>query len=158
MAWANSGIFTNTIKDICTGTALDLDADTFYVALYDNTTTPAFDAASASTYYNSGQWVSATYEVFGTNWAAGGVTAGGAMTLTAASPGAGQLKFDFAGDISVATTTVSDAYGCLVYDQTDANDQGICAVYFGGTAYSTVAGTFAITWDTNGVFYLDLVP
>ena len=155
MAWTVSGAFTNGFKDVFTGTALDLDTDTFVVALYNNSITPAYDAASASTYYNTGAWATAQ-EVYGTGWAQGGISPGTPQfTLTAGSPAATQLKFDFP-DISQPTTTLTNAYGCLIYDGTDVNDQGICGVYFGGTAYSTVAGTFAITWDTNGVFYLDL--
>lgn len=158
MAWSGSGIFTSTIRDILDGTAdIDLDTDSFKVALFNNSVTPDFDASSANTAYGAGTW--ASNEVTGTGWSAGGVALT-ANDLTGASPAAGQVKWD-AGDVNESGTTLSNIYGCLIYDDTIASpvaDQGLVAVYFSAGPYNTVNGTLTITWDSNGIFYIDLVP
>jgi hypothetical protein len=157
MAFAGSGMFTATLADILDNTtAIDLGSDSFKLALYNNSATPDFSVTSANTAYGAGVW--ATNEVTGTNWAAGGVALSG-NALTANSPGAGQVKWD-ATDVSVASVTVSNAEGCLIYDDTIATpvaDQGLLVIDF-GAAYSATAGTFAITFDSNGICYFDVVP
>jgi len=160
MSWSASGVFGQTLADILDNTtAIDLGSDTFKVALYTNSITPDFDAAAASVAYDTGQWATAQ-EAYGTNWAQGGVALSG-NALTVGSPAAGQLKWDCT-DVSEATTTVSTAfYGCLIYDDTIATpvaDQGLLAIYFGGTSYTTDTGTLSITFDSNGVWYLDYTP
>jgi hypothetical protein len=59
--------------------------------------------------------------------------------------------FDSADTVSANnTTTLTNAYGCLVYDDT-TGDQGICFNYFGG-ANSVTSGTFTIVWNASGIF------
>lgn len=123
--------------------------DTINVALFNNTLAPSPDTDPA-TYgvapYNAN-------EVTGTGWAAGGVALGSpTMTLVA---GVG-IMFD-ANDVSQASTTLTGAQGCLVYDNTLSPKCGIVLVNF-GAAYSTSNGTFGITWDVNGVARIDLTP
>lgn len=158
MAWAGSGIFTQTIADILgQTTAMDLNTDSFKIALFDNAVTPAYDASAATVAFNTGTWTTGN-EVSGTGWASGGVVLS-TPTLTVADPAAGQLSWD-AVDVSETNTTLSGFFGCMIYDDTIASpvvDQGLVAVDF-GQSYSTVAGTLTITWDANGIFYLDLVP
>lgn len=160
MAWTTSGIFVYTIKDTLDGTdPHDLNTDTLKLALFDNTITPDYDAVSASTAYNTGQWlVAAEVDNGGGNWPAGGYTLV-SPSITPVSPGAGQVKFD-ADDVSAASVTLSDFYGGLIYNTsaTTVTNQGVCGIYFTGAPYSTTSGTLTITWDTNGIFYLDLVP
>lgn len=157
MAFGGSGMFTATLADILNNvTAFDLSDDTFNLALYDNNATPDFSVTSANTAYGAGVW--ASNEVTGTNWSAGGVALSG-NAITANSPGAGQVKWD-ATDVSVASVTVSNAEGCLIYNatvSTPVDDQGLLVIDF-GAAYSATAGTFAITFDANGIFYADIVP
>jgi hypothetical protein len=159
MAWSGSGLFTSTMRDILDATtAMDLNTDTFKIALFNNSVTPAYDAASASTAFNTGTWVLAN-EVSGTGWASGGVALTG-VTLSGAAPAAGQMKWD-ATDVSQASTTLSTIHGCLIYDDTIAApvaDQGLIAIAFSGAPYSTVNGTLTITWHADGIWYLDLVP
>jgi len=62
-----------------------------------------------------------------------------------------------AADVSASTTTLTNAFGCLVYDDTLSPKAGIIAINF-GAGYSTVAGTFAITWDTLGLARIDTTP
>ena len=121
-------------------------ADALKIALYDNAYPQTIDTVALA--------YSATNEVTGTNWPAGGValsTTGLGLTSVA---GTG-VKFD-AVDVSVASTTISTAaYGCLIYDATVTN-RGIVAVYFGGTGYTTNNGTFGITWNASGIFTIQL--
>lgn len=126
--------------------------DTFKVALYNNTpngsgTPPAmFSVALASAVYLVGDWVTGN-EVSGTGWAAGGQTL--ATPATTESP-TGTLMWT-GGNISVSGTTLTNAFGCLIYDSTLATKYGLCAIPF-GASYSTTAGTFGITWASAGIF------
>ena len=167
MAWSASGMFTATIADLLTGTisnsTFDLDAaNNLKIALYDNSITPNFEAAAASAAYGAGVWASTggqtgTAQVFHTGqWAQGGVVlASGAVTR----PGAGIVMFDAADTASGSSATMSNIYGGLIYCDaltTPVADQGLLAVYFGGTAYSVTNGIFTIQWDANGIFRLDV--
>lgn len=157
MAWSNSKIFRAYLADIIANTtALDVGADTMKAALYDNDITPDQDAASASTAYNTGQWVASGNEVSdGTNWDAGGEPLTG-VSINSAT--AATVFFD-ATDTPQggATTTLANVYGCLVYSNigTPVANQGVCFNYFGGVQGVT-AGTFTIVWHSNGVFRFTL--
>ena len=150
MAVTASGLFFPTFRDQfdVSNLGLDLDLETHKVALFDNTITPAFgsDTAYGVAPYNAN-------EVSGTGWAAGGVVLLG--TGISESP-AGTFMWD-ATDVSEATTTLTDARACLIYDAVSAGDEAIVLVDFTAD-YSTVAGTFAITWDVLGIFTIDLTP
>ncbi len=155
MAFGGSGFFTQSVADILSQTAaIDWGTVTWNIALFNDTATPDFTVTAANTAYGVGVW--STNEVTGTGWAAGGpalVTS----APTKESPGAGQVIMD-ATDVSEASTTLSSAEGCLIYMGSLAApvvDQGLLVVDF-GAAYSTTNGTFAVTWDSNGVAYLDL--
>lgn len=149
MAVTASGLFYPTIRDIfdTSQIAIDLDLETHKGALFDNTITPSFstDTAYGSAPYNAG-------EVTGTNWAAGGV----ALTGTAVSESpTGTMMFD-ATDVSVASTTISNARCYVLYADALA-DQAIVLINFGAD-YSTSNGTFGIQWAAGGVFAIDLTP
>lgn len=166
MAWSGSAMFRafvqyNLLRD--DGVTLQnydgLEADTLKVALYDNDITPDKDASMATTGYNSGssQWVASGNEVTdsdgSSDWSAGGVTLGS----KAYSTGAGYVMFDAADATHSNTVTISNAYGCLVYDDDTTTagshiaDQGVTYHYFGG-AQSVTTGTFTIVWHANGLF------
>jgi hypothetical protein len=154
MAWSNSKIFSATIEDIFENTtALDADSDAWKAALFDNTITPSQTVASASTAYNAGVWnAGGVFDV--TGWPAVGrplvVTSGFASNV---------YTFDSADTVSVnSTTTLVNAYGCLIYDDTLAApvaDQGLCYNYFGG-ANTVTSGTFTIVWNASGIAFLTL--
>ena len=60
--------------------------------------------------------------------------------------------------MAARTTTLTNAYGCLVYSDTRTTpvaDQGICFNYFGG-ANSVTSGTFTIVWNASGILALTL--
>ncbi len=152
MAITASGLFVSTMVDVfdTTQLALDLDLETHKGALYDNTITPDFDASAANAAFGAGAFASG--EVFGTNWASGGV----ALTGTTFTGSSGTATFD-ATDVSVASTTITNARGYLLYADALAGNNAIVLVNFGAD-YSTVAGTFAVTWHANGVWLVDLTP
>jgi hypothetical protein len=152
MAVTASGLFVATFVDALDTTqlALDLDLETHKTALFSNTITPDFDAAAASAAYGAG--VFASNEVSGTGWSAGGVALAG-TTFTGAS---GTATFD-ATDVSQASTTLTNARCALIYADALAGNNAIVLINFGGD-YSTVSGTFAITWNASGIFTLDLTP
>lgn len=153
MAWSNSKIFMAFIEDAFENTAaLDLNADTFKAALYDNDITPSQTVTSANTAYGAGQWVAAGNEVTdGTNWD----TAGEPLTGVSSTFASNVFTFDAADTPQGgASCTLANVYGCLVYDDTlttPVADQGICYNYFGG-AQSVTAGTFTIVWNSAGLF------
>ena len=155
MAWSASKIFVSTIEDMLENTtALDLNADTFNVALFNDTITPDQTVVSASTAYGAGVW--ATGEVSDTTeWPAGG-QALGSVTF---APTSNVLTFDAADEVSDGTSaTLAAVFGCQIYDAsvaTPVDDQGICYLYFGGTN-SVTDGTFTVVFNASGIFTLTL--
>lgn len=154
MAFSASGLFVNpwigklqgaSGQNFQLGTAGT--PDTFKVALYNNTVSTApYSAALASAVYLVGDWVTGN-EVSGTGWAAGGQTL--STPATTESP-TGTIMWT-AGNVSVSGTTLSNVFGCLVYDNTLATKYGLCGIAF-GASYSTTSGTFGITWAAAGIF------
>jgi hypothetical protein len=129
-----------------------LTTDTVKAALFNATGTPDRDAATASTGYNTGQWVTANEVTGASEWVAGGRAL--ASTGLTASAG-GIVTFSAANLAGSASVTMSGIQGCLVYDDTISGgtvaDQGVCYNYFGG-AQSVTAGTFTLNWSPSGVF------
>lgn len=158
MAWTNSKMFREWPAQMAqvSGTGYTgLDSDTVKAALYDNDITPDNNASVGLTAYGTGQWVAAGNEVVDTlnsNWTAGGRTLASKTFSTAT---AGTMIFDAADTAGGGTLTITNAYGCLVYDDTITGgtvaDQGVCFNYFGG-AQSVTSGTFTIVWSVNGIF------
>lgn len=150
MAVTASGLFLPTWIDILdvTQLAVDLDAETHRIALFDNTITPNFstDTAYGVIPYNAG-------EVTGTNWPAGGVLL---TTTTVSESPAGTLMFD-AADVSVASATFTGARAGLIYADALVGNNALLLVNF-GSDYSPNNGTFTIQWAAAGVFALDLTP
>lgn len=151
-----SGLYVANFIDILDATqlAIDLSLTTHKLALYNSTKTPNF---STDVGY------SATNEVSGTGWAAGGVAlsaaaAGATSTApTVTESPTGTLMYDMTNDVSVASTTLTNAAGVLLYADALAGDNAIVMVNFGSN-FSTVNGTFGIQWAAGGVFNIDLVP
>lgn len=155
MAWANSKMFqrflTNMIGNVL---AIDYDADTFKIALYNNSITPDNDVSTdVLTGYNgaASQWVTANEVIDssggGTDWPAGGVALG-TKSLDVAT--ADFVAIRAANVSSGATADIASAFGGLVYDDTLVNKPGMCYNYFGGTN-SVTNGTFTVVWHVNGI-------
>jgi hypothetical protein len=64
------------------------------------------------------------------------------------------MRFDAADLAGGGNVTLTNAFGCLVYDNTISGGtvakQGVSFNYFGG-AQSVTAGTFTIIWHANGI-------
>jgi hypothetical protein len=155
MAWS-SKIYSAAITDALNGTALfDLNSHTFKVALFGNVAkTPDQTVASASTAYNAGVWASdGVFDV--TGWPAVGRDLAGVASGFASNV----YTFDANDTVSAnATSTITAAYGCLVYDDTLAApvaDQGLCFNSFGGS--NTVTnGQMTVVWAATGILTLTL--
>lgn len=155
MAWANSKIFSAFPTDAFNNTAaLDIDTDALKAALFDNSITPSQTVASASTAYAAGVWASG-----GVLDASGWPAVGRPLASVTSTFSTNVYTFDAADTVSAnSTTTLTNAFGCLIYDDTLAApvaDQGICYNYFGG-ANSVVSGTFTIVWNASGIMALTL--
>src|SRR5512135_3039023 len=117
MAWTESGLFYATLRDTLKSSGNIVggwDATTSKIALYNNSYTHAFQADPSS--------YASTNEVSGTGWAAGGVLVSAAATgSTSLSPAFSivgsepttTLKFTYGANLSVASTTLTNAYGCI---------------------------------------------
>jgi len=148
VAWTESGLHAATLNTILanSGATVNWTATTNKFYLTSNSETPAFNEAQGSAIY------SATNEVSGTGWAAGGIAvsalaAGGtslapALTVTGPTPSAANWT---ASNVSVATTTLTGAFGGYFYSTAFSNYL-IIGIWFGGSSYSTAGGTFAVTW------------
>jgi hypothetical protein len=154
MAWTNSKIFREWMVTAyqAAGTGFTgLDSDTVKVALFNNSVTPDQDAAVASTGFNTGTWTTGNEVIDATNWVSGG-RALASKTFT--TPSAATFRFDAADLAGGGNVTITNAFGCLVYDDTitagTVADQGVSFNYFGG-AQSVTAGTFTIIWHANGI-------
>lgn len=164
MAWTASAVFREWPKSIMgqgqTAAVLPagyagLGADTAKVALFNNSITPDKDAVLTQTGFNSAssQWLTANEVTDATNWVSGGRTL---ASKTFTTPSTGVFMFDAADLAGGGTVTLTNAYGCLVYDDTitagtgGIADQGVSYNYFGG-AQSVTAGTFTIVWNANGI-------
>ena len=128
-----------------------LDSDTVNVALFNNSVTPDKDAAVASTGFNAGTWTTTNEVTDATNWVSGG-RALASKTFT--TPATGVCMFDAADLAGGGTVTITNAFGCFVYDNTisggSVSKQGVCFNSFGGGA-SVTAGTFTVQWSANGI-------
>lgn len=161
MAWTNSKIFTSYLTDIINNTtAMDLDTDALIeAALFDNTITPSQTVASASTAYGAGVWAAGGVVDTGTSTPAGWPALGRPLASVTSVFATNVYTFDAADTVSAnSVTTLTNAYGCLVYDKTivaPVSGQGICYNYFGG-ANSVTLGTFTIVWNASGIFALTL--
>jgi hypothetical protein len=151
MAWSNSKVFRQYLADSLNRTAaLDLNADSFKVALYNNTITPDNDVTAANSAYNVGQWATANEQFEAGQWAQGGVVLTSVVVDVAT---ADVVMFDAADTVSGSAADLANVYGDLVYDDTITTpvaDQGVCYNYFGG-ANSVVNGTFTVVHSTNGI-------
>jgi hypothetical protein len=121
---------------------IEADADTFKIALLDNTHTPDQDAHD---YFSD----VVADEVSGTGYTAGGATlASFAATYDA---GTNTIKLD-ATDPSWASSTITARYA-VIYDATPGTDATRPLLVFidFGADVSTTNGTFSITFNASGI-------
>jgi hypothetical protein len=158
MAITASGLYVQNMIDELDVTNLGFDwtLTTHRLSLISNVATPNFDTDTV--------W-SATNEVSGTGWAAGGVllsaaAAGGTSTVpTLTVSPAGTMMYDM-NDVAVSGTTVTSARAVRLYADaltTPTADALIVLINFGAD-FSTNNGTFGIQFPGTGVIALDLTP
>ena len=111
----------------------DLEADTIKIALYTSSAT----LGAATTAY------SATNEISGTGYTAGGVTLTSATVATSGTT----AYVDF--DNPEWTTATFTARGALIYNDTTAADNSIAVLDFGGD-FTVSSGTFRVVFPAPG--------
>jgi hypothetical protein len=145
-AFSLSGMYLVNWIDILDATqlAIDLSLTSHRWAMYTNTLTPNFSSDSA---------YSATNEVTGTGYTAGGQTI--VSPTTTESP-TGTLMYDMADQVWASPTSVT-ARGAILYADALAGNNLIVAMTF-GSDFTSTAGTFTIQFNALGVLTLDLTP
>ena len=116
-------------------------ADTFKAALYTTTASPAINAATIA--------YSATGEVSGTGYTAGGVTVTNATNpaSTNSSATAGVGYWTPSGNLVYTTVTLTTAFDTvLIYNSTQSN-KAVSVHTFG--SQTVTAGTFTLTMPSN---------
>jgi hypothetical protein len=157
---ATSAIFQqamlNPIAGRCWSTAVptsyvSLSADVVKVALFNNTTTPDKTVSAATSCFNTGVWTTTNEVTDVTNWTSGGRTASAGKAFTI-DTGSSSICFQATAVAGGGNVTITNAYGCLVYDSTISSpqSQGLCYNSFGGSAQGVAAGTFTVLWATVG--------
>lgn len=149
MGWTASGLYADVFQKGLSGNlVLNLALATHKICLHNNTDTPDYTAVAAA--------FSSTNEVYGTGWATGGVllsaaASGGGSTSPAVSQSPSKTVMWDMADVSVATTTLTAARGAKIYADALTPKAYIIGIWFGGSDYTTSAGTFAITFNVLGV-------
>ncbi len=146
MAFGNSGWYLLNWIDVFDATqlAIDLSLTSHKFALYTNTASPNFSADSA---------YSATNEVSGTGYTAGGTVIASPTT----SDSSGSWVFDAADTSWGPGATFSSARGYILYADALAGNNTILGVTFGAD-YGVTNGTFTIQHPGGGISALDLTP
>jgi hypothetical protein len=175
MAYTLSGLYLHTVAALFSSTAitgaLNFASATNKISLVSSAATDG--SAPVNFSIADSHWVT-TQEVSGTGWASGGVVLNVAATgatstvpvMSESTVTAGSLRMALTNNISVASTTLTNAQGCIFYSDpttapSDLADAMIVSVCF-GSAYSTNNGTFGITFTTDGSYYdifkMDITP
>lgn len=133
MAFTGSFMCTSFKKELLNGThVIAVTAgDTFKMALY--TSTATMDASTTA--------YSATDEVTGTNYTAGGVSMTNVDPLSSGTTGYTQFA-----NVTFTNVTLT-ARGALVYNSSKTN-KAVCVLDFGSDKTAT-AGDFVVTMPTN---------
>lgn len=138
MAWTTSGWYVDTLRlELAEDIALDLELLTHKLALYTNSLTPDFSAAAPG--------YSATNEVSGTNYTAGGLVITG-TTLTAAS---GFVTWD-GNDVQWSASTITGVRGGIAYADSLAGNNSIVGINFGAD-YATNDGALLVAFNSSGI-------
>jgi hypothetical protein len=151
MAWTESGLFFATWRDMLTNViAGDLTLTSQKISLVSNSETPDFVSVT-----DPSTWTSAN-EVTGTGWVTGGVAlsaaaAGGTSTAPTVTQSPSKTLMWDMGNVSVPSTTLSNVVGMYIYFDSLAPKAKSIGIWFGGSGYTTTAGTFGVTWATTGV-------
>jgi hypothetical protein len=177
MVYAKSAWYTQSLLYALTGAAMTGSPSTMtwpvgsgndqyqYLSLHSSSGT---DYTTGELQYGAATttiaWVN-TNEITGTGWATGGVqlstaAAGSSVASTFSQFGSGPygLEYNWANPLSVASTTLTGVYGCIMYWHgiTAPVSKPMFLELCFGSAYNTVAGTFGITPSGSGLSQLTL--
>lgn len=145
MAWPGSSkVLTYTVLasfNKLTG-AMDMDADTFKIALYGNGTPVNTGTTLASTEYGA-TWNTCT-EATASGYTAGGV----ALTAPTSVQSGNQWIFACTTAASWTVTSALSAYGALIYDNTVSGNPGLGFLDFLGVQ-TVSTGAFNVAFAPN---------
>jgi len=149
MAWTASGLYASALGLVLPqASAVNWNVGSNKFFLTSTSDTPLYSSTATAGIYAT------TNECTGTGWAAGGV----AVSALAAGPATIAPNFTIttgppvilnwnATNVSVPATTIATAtFGGYFYS-TQVSNLKIIGIWFGGSGYTTSAGTFAITWS-----------
>lgn len=158
MAWSAGGIYAAVLNlNLAGATPAPWNLTTNKFFLTNNSDTPNYAQAAAAAIYASAN------EVSGTGWAAGGVAVSAlgagatsiAPALSVTGPGPSVTAWS-ASNVAVSGTTLTSAFGGYFYWAAGGTQYKYIGIWFGGSGYSTTAGTFAITWSGSGIAAITL--
>ncbi len=143
----NAGIHFWTSHSRGDGTTIN--ADTFKIALFTNSSSIDADTTGYST----------SNEVSGTNYTAGGEALSSVTIGLADNSSSVPTAFIDMADVTWSSATITDARGALIYNSTLANagtagttthaaKPAVCVINFGADSSSS-AGNFTVTMPTN---------
>ena len=137
----NGGHQFGTITLVSRGSLTAPTTDTFKAALYTTTASPAINAATAT--------YSATGEVSGTGYTAGGiaVTNATAPTATNSSSTAGVAYWTPSANLVYTTVTLTTAFDTVLIYNSTQNNTAVSVHTFG--SQTVTAGTFTLTMPSN---------
>jgi hypothetical protein len=146
MAITREGAFLDLGLDVWLNDgAVDLTADTFKAAIFDDSATPDFTAAGVA--YGAGQFISDNE--------AGPVAGGDTLSTPTLTISGDYLIWDFA-DLVMTQGDIVDGTGLFIYDTTVA-DRGICLLTF-AEAVNLTNGILTVEFDAGGVWRQRFVP
>ena len=143
----NAGIHFWTSHSRGDGTTIN--ADTFKIALFTNSSSIDADTTGYST----------SNEISGTNYTAGGEALSSATIGLADNSSSVPTAFIDVADVTWSSATITDARGALIYNSTLANagtagttthaaKPSVCVINFGADSSSS-AGNFTVTMPAN---------
>ena len=155
MAWTESGLFYASWRDMLKETTtMSLTDTNNNIALTSIAETPDYYSVT-----DPATWTNANEVTGGANWPTGGInlsTGTYAPTITKTGPGPTVAAWSMQPLAILSTTTTAAAYGAYIYAAGLTPKIKIIGIWFGGTGYSTVTGTFAITWNAAGIMTMQM--
>lgn len=138
-----ASVTTNKFRSETLGGSVSLSADTFNVALLNNSVTTV--PASVLKNYEYWNLTSGAFETSGDGYTAGGQELSGLSVTYSHSTDKATWDAD---DVSWASSTLS-AYGAAIYRATD--NLMVCFIEFDDAPKISTNGAFNIVWNTLGI-------
>ena len=131
------------------GNSWNVGSDTWGYGIVDNTTVPTRDTSDPT--WGAG----GTTNFLANQVATGGTSYTGPVALAGASwseAAANTFRLDFTDPATLAqdASGFTDGYWMIIYNNTDANDDCLCAIDLGGPI-SLVGGSLDVNFNANGI-------